>query len=263
MQRQICLSFIQIPGPYWANISEFRDTSSQIRTYQKLIKKSKRVGKNYFLVKDFELWAWQASEVCHSYVHCTGNIRQKRKKNCRWQNEVYFKTIEDPQCSKTSWKCSFFTDPDPALRSSLLRSVQQGRRGGGGDGPVGGDIFFTVSSKVMVELEGMDLSSSETCPLSLAREITPRSDKLRSQGRGELLVSLCHQVTLCQGQPHCTNQSEDTLLSFLSSQRRAGWPWSFWRRGTCPRWTSQASQVLKSIPISLYRPQWILFIILL
>ena len=58
-----------------------------------------------------------------------------------------------------------------------------------------GGIFLTVSSKVMVELEGMDLSSSETCPLSLAREITPRSDKLRSQGRGELLVSLCHQVT--------------------------------------------------------------------
>jgi len=50
-----------------------------------------------------------------------------------------------------------------------------------------------VVGEVMVELEGMDLSSSETCPLSLAREITPRSDKLRSQGRGELLVSLCHQ----------------------------------------------------------------------
>ena len=56
-------------------------------------------------------------------------------------------------------------------------------------------FFYSFSSKVMVELEGMDLSSSETCPLSLAREITPRSDKLRSQGRGELLVSLCHQVT--------------------------------------------------------------------
>ena len=51
-----------------------------------------------------------------------------------------------------------------------------------------------VVGEVMVELEGMDLSGSETCPLSLAREITPRSDKLRSQGRGELLVSLCHQV---------------------------------------------------------------------
>merc|ERR1719264_1425492 len=50
-----------------------------------------------------------------------------------------------------------------------------------------------VMGEVMVELEGMDLSGSETCPLSLAREITPRSDKLRSQGRGELLVSLCHQ----------------------------------------------------------------------
>lgn len=50
-----------------------------------------------------------------------------------------------------------------------------------------------VVGEVMVELEGMELSSSDTCPLSLAREITPRSDKLRSQGRGELLVSLCHQ----------------------------------------------------------------------
>merc|ERR1712107_862619 len=34
---------------------------------------------------------------------------------------------------------------------------------------------------------------TEIAPLSLVREITPRSDKLRSQGRGELLVSLCHQ----------------------------------------------------------------------
>ena len=63
-----------------------------------------------------------------------------------------------------------------------------------------GIFFYSFSSKVMVELEGMDLSSSETCPLSLAREITPRSDKLRSQGRGELLVSLCHQVTFFQRQ---------------------------------------------------------------
>jgi hypothetical protein len=76
----------------------------------------------------------------------------------------------------------------------------------------------------------MDLNSTETCPLALCREITPRSDKLRSQvavclstpcphsvhtlstihtyfmslrtalhctalaqGRGEVLVSLCHQ----------------------------------------------------------------------
>jgi len=50
-----------------------------------------------------------------------------------------------------------------------------------------------VMGEVMVEMEGLDLSNSEGCPLSLVREITPRSDKLRSQGRGELLVSLCHQ----------------------------------------------------------------------
>ena len=47
--------------------------------------------------------------------------------------------------------------------------------------------------EVMVELKGLDLSGSETSPLSLARQITPRSHKLKSQGRGELLVSLCHQ----------------------------------------------------------------------
>lgn len=50
-----------------------------------------------------------------------------------------------------------------------------------------------VVGEVMVELAGIDLSTTDTFPLSLAREITPRSDKLKSQGRGELLVSLCHQ----------------------------------------------------------------------
>ena len=31
-----------------------------------------------------------------------------------------------------------------------------------------------VMGEVMVEMEGLDLSNSETCPLSLVREITPR-----------------------------------------------------------------------------------------
>merc|ERR1712062_316739 len=39
----------------------------------------------------------------------------------------------------------------------------------------------------------MDFSNSEACPLSICKEITPRSFKLKSQGRGEILVSLCHQ----------------------------------------------------------------------
>ena len=34
-----------------------------------------------------------------------------------------------------------------------------------------------------MELEGLKLEHSDTCPLSLCREITPRSDKLRSQVR--------------------------------------------------------------------------------
>ena len=50
-----------------------------------------------------------------------------------------------------------------------------------------------VVGEVMVELDGMDLGHTDVCPLTLSREINPRSDKLRSQGRGELLVSLCHQ----------------------------------------------------------------------
>ena len=70
-----------------------------------------------------------------------------------------------------------------------------------------------VVGEVMVELEGMDLSGSETCPLSLAREITPRSDKLRSQGRGELLVSLCHQVMSA----HFSNLFAQTRLTFCHS----------------------------------------------
>merc|ERR1712173_464113 len=38
-----------------------------------------------------------------------------------------------------------------------------------------------------------DLKDSEVSPLSLIREISPRSMKLKDQGRGELLVSVCHQ----------------------------------------------------------------------
>ena len=41
--------------------------------------------------------------------------------------------------------------------------------------------MMVTMPQVMVELEGLKLEHSETCPLSLCREITPRSDKLRSQ----------------------------------------------------------------------------------
>lgn len=50
-----------------------------------------------------------------------------------------------------------------------------------------------VIGEVMVELEPIDLSSSDHQPVSIAREITPRSFKLKTQGRGEILVSLCYQ----------------------------------------------------------------------
>ena len=58
-------------------------------------------------------------------------------------------------------------------------------------------------------MENLDLKDSEVCPLSLIRDIAPRSMKvnfktkeqqfdnicvqLKDQGRGELLVSVCHQ----------------------------------------------------------------------
>jgi len=50
-----------------------------------------------------------------------------------------------------------------------------------------------VVGEVMLEMESLDLKDSEVNPLSLIREISPRSMKLKDQGRGELLVSLCHQ----------------------------------------------------------------------
>jgi len=50
-----------------------------------------------------------------------------------------------------------------------------------------------VIGEVMLELEALDLSNSDNNPLPISREITPRSYKLKSQGRGEILVSLCYQ----------------------------------------------------------------------
>lgn len=50
-----------------------------------------------------------------------------------------------------------------------------------------------VIGEVMVDLDTLDLSSSDHQPISLEREIMPRSLKLKSQSRGEILVSLCHQ----------------------------------------------------------------------
>merc|ERR1712066_390695 len=50
-----------------------------------------------------------------------------------------------------------------------------------------------VIGEVMPELEHVDLKESEQNPVPISKEITPRSFKLKSQGRGEILVSLCYQ----------------------------------------------------------------------
>jgi len=50
-----------------------------------------------------------------------------------------------------------------------------------------------VIGEVMLELEHIDLKESEQNPVPISKEITPRSFKLKTQGRGEILVSLCYQ----------------------------------------------------------------------
>ncbi|XP_023330703.1 synaptotagmin-11, partial [Eurytemora carolleeae] len=50
-----------------------------------------------------------------------------------------------------------------------------------------------VVGEVMVELENIDLTNTDSAPLPLVREITPRSMKLKNLGRGEILLSLCYQ----------------------------------------------------------------------
>lgn len=49
-----------------------------------------------------------------------------------------------------------------------------------------------IIGEVVAPLSHLDLANTEAS-LSLTREINPRALKVRSQGRGELLVSLCHQ----------------------------------------------------------------------
>lgn len=49
-----------------------------------------------------------------------------------------------------------------------------------------------IIGEVVSPLGQLDFTNTENC-ISLTREINPRSLKIRSQGRGELLVSLCHQ----------------------------------------------------------------------
>lgn len=50
-----------------------------------------------------------------------------------------------------------------------------------------------IIGEVFCTLDQVDLSQIETQQTALCREIQPRSLKIRSQGRGELLVSLCWQ----------------------------------------------------------------------
>ncbi|GLV44143.1 Synaptotagmin 4 [Carabus blaptoides fortunei] len=50
-----------------------------------------------------------------------------------------------------------------------------------------------IIGEVFCALNGVDLSQAENQQIALSRDIQPRSLKIRSQGRGELLVSLCWQ----------------------------------------------------------------------
>ncbi|KAL1506172.1 hypothetical protein ABEB36_005582 [Hypothenemus hampei] len=50
-----------------------------------------------------------------------------------------------------------------------------------------------IIGEVFCSLNNVDVAQIETQQMALSREIQPRSLKIRSQGRGELLVSLCWQ----------------------------------------------------------------------
>ncbi|KAJ6633601.1 Synaptotagmin-11 [Pseudolycoriella hygida] len=50
-----------------------------------------------------------------------------------------------------------------------------------------------VIGEVVCPLSGIDLSQIENQQVALSKEIQPRSLKIRAQGRGELLISLCWQ----------------------------------------------------------------------
>nr|CAD7406653.1 unnamed protein product [Timema cristinae] len=50
-----------------------------------------------------------------------------------------------------------------------------------------------IIGEVFCALNTVDLSQAESYQLTLCREINPRSLKIRAQGRGEILVSLCWQ----------------------------------------------------------------------
>ena len=90
------------------------------------------------------------------------------------------------------------------------------------------------------------LGKSCLCPVSQIKP-NPRSDKLRSQGRGELLVSLCHQVTKtgkfsfwgCQ--PSTRKVFENLMVLF--SRVQAGSQLWCWKPETSQKWTSQVYQV--------------------
>nr|CAH7728323.1 unnamed protein product [Callosobruchus chinensis] len=55
------------------------------------------------------------------------------------------------------------------------------------------DFTFYGISEVFCALNTVDLTQIETQQMAVCREIQPRSLKIRSQGRGDLLVSLCWQ----------------------------------------------------------------------
>lgn len=50
-----------------------------------------------------------------------------------------------------------------------------------------------IIGEVLCSLASLDIAKAETGPITVTRDIHPRSLKIRTQGRGELLLSLCWQ----------------------------------------------------------------------
>ena len=103
------------------------------------------------------------------------------------------------------------------------------------------------------------LGNSCLCPVSQIKT-NPRSDKLRSQGRGELLVSLCHQVTKkgkfsfwgCQ---LSTRKVFENLMVLFSRVQAGSQLWC-WKPETSQKWTSQVYQVRTETILQLSLAQY-------
>ena len=89
----------------------------------------------------------------------------------------------------------------------------------------------------MLEMENLNLKDSEVTPLSLIRDIAPRSMKVNIPPPS--LQSLIVLIFVSWR----TRAGERSWSLSATNQRPPDSRWSSWRPGTSPRWTSRGCQV--------------------